>query len=111
MGLLDKWIALWCAHWKTSVQGILSFLSVTATAVAGWLVLQIVLDPAWKGKTSYVYVAGASSLVAALCKAWLGLFQKDAGTVPATLPGVPGVQQVPAHEIPDDPAAKPVIKS
>jgi hypothetical protein len=37
-----------------------------------------------------------------------GHLQNDAGSTPALVPGVAGVQQVPSHEIPDNPAAVPV---
>jgi hypothetical protein len=40
---------------------------------------------------------------------WGTFFQKDAGRTPAYVPGI-GVQNVPSHEIPDNPAAVPVTK-
>lgn len=41
---------------------------------------------------------------------WGTFFQKDAGHTPAFVPGV-GVQNVPSHEIPDNPAAVPASQS
>ena len=80
------------ANWKTTVQSLLSgviglstvapTLSFLSPKHAGWLVSSGVL-----------------------AKVILGLFQKDAGSTMAQVPGESSPQLVPSHEIPDSPTA------
>lgn len=79
------------ANWKTTAQALLSL------AIA--LVVAYTTLPAG-AKWSVVAVA--------LLKASIGFIQKDAGTVTAFT--AEGIQAVPSHEIPNDPAAIPVKK-
>lgn len=46
--------------------------------------------------------------VLTVCKVGLGMLQKDADVVLATVPGSSTPQTVPAHPVPDNPAAVPV---
>ena len=78
------------ANWKTTAQGLLS--------------LAVVLVIAY---TALPQGAKWPAIAIALLKAAISFLQKDAGTTPAYVPGE-GVQNVPSHEIPNNPAAKPV---
>lgn len=106
---MSNWQTYLFTHWKSTAQGFLSFISVSAMSVAGWLTLQVALDPGWAKSKSYIYVAGGAALAGALAKAWLGMFQKDAGTVMAQLPGQ-APEAMPGHPVPDNPAATAVVK-
>lgn len=84
------------ANWKTSAQGLLSFVSVTAVALQG---LRIPL-------VSPKINAGIA-IAAVLSKAYIGLIQHDGGMELARMPSGE-VKAVPSHEVPDDPKATPV---
>lgn len=58
-------------------------------------------------------LSAVSGTIATLCGIWMiriGHLMKDAGEQAAIVPGQPGVQEVPSHEIPNNPAAIPVVK-
>jgi hypothetical protein len=91
------------AHWKTSAQSFLSFFIVTAITIQGALSVYIKPSPL------QLKIGIGINISLALAKVWIGLLQKDPGSVPAIVPGQ-GVQVVAAHEVPDNPAAVPVVK-
>lgn len=96
--------------WKSTAAGILSFLIATLTTVSALLAGN---DLSAGGGIGTVHIAtwvviGVNGALA-LCRTWVGLITKDADTIPAIVPGQPGVQNVPAHPVPDNPAAKPVL--
>lgn len=96
--------------WKSTAAGILSFLIATLTTVSALLAGN---DLSAGGGIGTVHVAtwvviGVNASLA-LCRTWVGLITKDADTVTAIVPGQPGIQNVPAHPIPDDPTAKVVV--
>lgn len=95
--------------WKSTAAGVLSFLVTTLTVVSGILGAGDVNNMGTLQTRTYITTGVLLAL--ALCRAWIGLLQKDAGTVLAVTPASPIVpMQVPAHEIPNDPAAIPVTK-
>jgi hypothetical protein len=91
------------AHWKTTVQGFLSFFIVSA------ITIQVSLGAIQTPSHREIVAGIILNTSLALAKVWISLLQKDAGTVTAVVPNA-GVQQVPAHETPDNPAATPVVK-
>lgn len=93
-------------NWKSTVAGVLSFLITTLTTVTVFLGANVVMNP--NSPKIYLYVTLGLNLALALCRAWVGLLTKDAGTTPAQLPGSTEVIPVASHEIPDNPAATPV---
>lgn len=95
------------SNWKSTAAGVLSFLITTLTVVSGFLGANDVGNTSSLHTHTYVVVGVTLSL--ALCRAWVGWLQKDAGTTLAVTPQSPIVPvQVPAHEVPNDPAATPV---
>lgn len=86
------------AHWKSTASGILTTTLATSAAF-----LAPPLNSLVPPKT--VLWIGAAQVIG---KIWISAITKDAGTVPAIVPGKDGIQQVPAHELPDDPNAIPV---
>jgi hypothetical protein len=100
-------IANFLTHWKTTTAGILSFVVNSLTLLTGYLGTSDI------NNTGTIHVSTKVALgltiTLALCRAWVGLLQKDAGTTPATLPGSSQPVAVPSHETPDDPKAVPTI--
>lgn len=90
------------SNWKSSVQGFLSFAVITLLTLQGYLA---VMAPS---PTLNKVLLGVNIAIG-LAKAWIGLLQTDAGTVPAYVPGK-GIENVPSHELPDSPTAVPVVK-
>jgi hypothetical protein len=86
-------------HWKSSVSGLL-----TATLATSAAFLAPPLNTLVSAKV--ILWVGAFQIIG---KIWIGLISQDAGTVQAMVPGKEGVQTVPAHELPDDPKAVPVV--
>ena len=99
---LVKIFAYLRAHWKTTIQGLLSFVVITGIFIQ-FQPLPVV--PEW-----FKPWALDAAWFLGFAKFLLAIMQKDAGTVTAVVPGIPGVQSVPSHEIPDSPAAVPVVK-
>ncbi len=93
----------WLIHWKTTTNGLLAFFITTGLVVVGF-------TAAIPGAEAAKITSGIT-LFLALCRAWVGLIQKDAGTTLAKVPGIAQPQAVPAHSVPDDPRAKPVIST
>jgi hypothetical protein len=94
--------------WKSTASGALSFLIATFTTITAFLAPYLISSP---GSTQAVLVKWSAGLTlgTALCRVWIGLIQKDPDVVIATTPGNPVPQEVSAHAVPDDPAAKPVV--
>lgn len=90
--------------WKTTTAGILSAAMATTGPLTAYFAL-IHNPTAWQAQ-----VPGALTLVAGLCRAWIGVISKDAGTEQAILPGESEPQTVSSHEVPDIKGAK-VIKN
>jgi hypothetical protein len=82
-------------HWKSSVSGLLTATLATSAAFLA-PPLNTLIPAKW------VLYLGAAQIIG---KVWIGLISQDAGTVQAVIPGQPGIQTVPSHEIPDDPKA------
>lgn len=80
---------------KSTISGLLSFVSVTSVAIAPFI------PPTASKVCAGVAIAGV------LSKAYLGALMKDADRQQAVVPGQ-GVQSVPAHSMPDDPKDIPV---
>lgn len=95
-------------HWKTTVSGIMSFVIAAAGVTTSYAAAQLAVNPA-SGKT-LVTVSGISTLAAGIAKAVIGAISQDAGTTQAVVPGQPGIQTVPSHEVPNDPQAIAVPK-
>lgn len=88
------------AHWKSTLSGVLTTTLATSAAF-----LAPPLNALVSPKT--VLWLGAFQVVG---KIWIAAITKDAGTVPAIVPGKDGIQQVAAHEVPDDKTAIPVTE-
>lgn len=100
-------IANFLTHWKTTAAGILSFFITTLTLLTGYLG-STDLNNTGSIHTPAKVVFGFN-IALALCRAWVGMLQKDAGTTLANVPGQPAPMAEPSHETPDNPKAKPVI--
>lgn len=99
-------IANFLTHWKTTVSGILSFLVTTLMTVSGFMGANDVnTEGTLQSHTKY---AAYVTIALALCRAWIGFLQMDAGTTTAVTPSNPTPHAEPSHEIPDSPAAVPV---
>lgn len=85
-------------HWKTTVSSVLTVLIATGTYFMA--VPSTIISQKW---------ATIITIVVGLAKVWLGLVQQDAGVVVATTPANPTPHAEPAHEVPDSPAAQPVV--
>ena len=101
------------AHWKTTANGILAFLITTLTILSGFLGTGD-LTQAGNGSIGSIHVstwvATGITVALALCRAWIGLLQQDAGSQLAKVPGAPEAAVVPSHETPDDPNAVVVVQ-
>lgn len=66
-------------NWKTTVVGILSFVSVTLAAITPFLAIQGAAQPIPSFRNAYI---GAGVAIAtALVRAWIAFFQKDADKI------------------------------
>lgn len=88
-------------HWKSTVSGLLTATLATSAALLT-PPLNTLIPP------KVVLYLGAAQIIG---KVWIGLISQDAGTVMATVPGSSVPVAVPAHELPDDPSAKPVVSA
>jgi hypothetical protein len=86
-------------HWKSSASNLLTLGLVTCGALLS-------VPGVISQKHAAVLMA-----VQGIAKGWIGLIQEDAGVVEAKVPGESGTQMVPAHEVPNDPAATPVSET
>lgn len=93
------------SNWKTTAAGGLSFIMATTGPLTAYFAL-IHNPTAWQAQ-----VPGACTLAAGLCRAWIGIISKDAGTQEAILPGQSEPQMVESHEVPDVKGAKVVTKN
>lgn len=83
---------------KTTLSGLLSFVAITATTLIPFV------------SPTNRYVFGGLAIAGALSKAYLLVFHtKDAGTVPAVVPGEDGIKVVPSTEVPLDKSNKVVV--
>lgn len=85
-------------HWKSTVSGILTVTLSTSAAF---------LAPPLNSYVSAKIVLWCS-IFQVIGKIWISAITQDAGKTLATLPGSSIPVSVPAHEIPDNPAATPV---
>lgn len=93
-------------HWKSTTAGILSFLITTLTTISALLAgndLSAGGGIATIHKSTEIVIGVNVGL--ALCRAWLGLITKDAGTVTAVTPANPVPHTELSTEIPIDPKA------
>lgn len=67
-------------NWKTTVNGILSFLIATLTTLIAFQVPAALLTPG--ADKTLLYATTFANLVVALCRVWVGMLQTDAQTVP-----------------------------
>jgi hypothetical protein len=86
-------------HWKSTAGGFLTVSLTTSTAIL-----------AVPGVNTFIQPKHLTFLMIgqAVAKVWISLIQEDAGVVEAHVPGQPGTQMVPAHEVPDQSNAIPV---
>lgn len=91
------------ANWKTTANGILAFLIATATTVMAFTAMNT-------DKTN-LKIAAICNIVLALCRAYVGLLQKDADKVIAKVPGISDPVVVDATPVPVNPKAKLVETS
>lgn len=99
-------------HWKSTVTGLLSAAIAILTPIDTLLAandLSVGAGIHWSTLSPITKVGIGVNTSLAILRGVMGAITKDVGTVPAVIPGQPGIQNVPAHEIPDDPAAKVVI--
>lgn len=98
-------------NWKTTVNGVLAFLIATLTTVSGFLVAGDVTTGGVNAGAIHVstWVVVSINIALALCRVWVGMLQTDSGKTTAVVPGNPAPVAVPSHEVPNDPAATPVI--
>jgi hypothetical protein len=90
----------------------INFPTVSKTTLNGAIALFIAAVPmaqAYPGLHISPTIMAWLSFAAGVARFGVGIAQKDADTVLATLPGQPVPTVVPAHAVPDNPAAKPVI--
>ena len=67
------------ANWKTTANGILSFLITTLTTLTAFQIPAAMLNPQ---TTHYLlYFTLGANLVVALCRVWVGMLQTDAKPV------------------------------
>jgi hypothetical protein len=83
-------------HWKSTVQGLLVFITVTCQVLSA--------SSIFNGKAANIV-----SLISALAFAYIGVISKDSGVQVASIAGGPP-RAVPSHEVPDSSAAVPVKK-
>ena len=62
-------------HWKTTANGILSFLIATLTTLTAFQVPAALVPNA---NRTYLYFTVGTNLLVALCRVWIGLLQNDA---------------------------------
>lgn len=90
-------------HWKTTVQGILSFVIISA------ITLQLALAQYVQPSPLEIKIGIILNVTLAMAKGILAYFQKDAGVVTAVLPSTGIPTAMASHETPDNPAAKPIV--
>ncbi len=81
------------SHWKTTANGILSFLIATLTTLTAFQVPAALVPGS---NRIYLYFTVGANLVVALCRVWIGLLQNDAP--PADSVTVTTTQQVSKSE-------------
>lgn len=87
--------------WKSTFSAYLTiFMTIGAPLTA---YLAAIPNP----KPWQVEVSGGLTIAVSIAKAIVGHMTQDAGSTPAVVPGQ-GVQVVPSHEVPDNPAQVPV---
>lgn len=87
------------SSWKSTVSGILSFLTTTG------VVLLATGTSFLSSKATTIITIGL-----ALARAYMGLISQDADKVIVTTPADPTPHVEPAHPVPDNPAATHVTK-
>jgi hypothetical protein len=102
-------------NWKTTAVGILGFLIATLTILDGFLGVSDVKTGGAKATVLgsvhlHTWIPVGVTITLALCRAWVGLLQQDAGVTPAVMPGG-AIAQVASHEVPNDPSATPVSQA
>ena len=94
-------------NWKSTANGILAFFITSLTIIASFLGASNVNSG--NGFHVSTKVTIAVTIALALCRAWVGLLEKDSGNELALKPGSDVPVVVPAHETPNDPAAVVVV--
>jgi hypothetical protein len=93
---------------KTTVAGVLSAIATTgATASAALAPYQLTAPSGVAARIGYVVMG--LTVITAIARVWVGYLTPDADQTPAIPRGGGEPQLVPAHPVPDDPAAKVVI--
>lgn len=98
--------------WKSTVTGILSGTIAFLTPIDALLAandLSVGAGIHWSTLSTITKIAIGVNATLGICRAWMGIITKDADQVPAQVPGL-GIQNVPAHPVPDDPTAKAIPK-
>lgn len=72
-------------NWKTTVNGILAFLITTLTTLLAFQVPSAMMNPASSHKLLIATVV--ANILLGLCRAWVGLLQKDSDKLVTQLPG------------------------
>src|ERR1700749_4757458 len=108
--LVQLMVWLFGVSWKSSLSGFLSFMGLTLGVITSGLAPLAALNPS-SALARYSAIGTAiSTIMCGLGKAWVGLLIQDKGTELATMPNSSEPVVVPAHEMPDDPAATPVAE-
>jgi hypothetical protein len=88
-------------NWKTTASGLCSFLMATGLFVAGYFALN--------QSPNALKITAVATFVSGLAKVYIGMLSTDGGKTAAIVPGSAGIQMVASHEVPDNPAATPVV--
>lgn len=68
------------SNWKTTAASILSALMVTLTTLVAFQAPAALLTPG--ASKTLLYVTTGATLLASLCRVWIGLLQNDAQPIP-----------------------------
>lgn len=100
--LVRALVWLFGINWKTSLNGVLTFLIVTLTTLVALLSPYTLTAPASKAaKLNYVIIG--CNIILAFARVWVGLIQQDSGVQAVKLPNVEEPIGVPSHELPNQP--------
>lgn len=102
-------VYLFGINWKSSLSGILSLGIAAFAPITAGLAPLAALNPHSTVAQYLAIASGIMTMMSGVGVAWVQLLMKDAGTVPAKVPGNPDPQIVPSTEVPVDPKNK-VIK-
>lgn len=97
--------------WKSTTTGLLSSAIALLTPINGLLAGNDLSSGAgihWSTLSPITKIALGVNAALAICRGIMGIISKDPDQVPALVPGQ-GIQNVPAHPVPDDPNAIAVV--